>query len=130
VPAPSAVLISYGIPQDEAARTNGLNSAQDLASAGFSSAGTNFTFAFPPLSLSLLKLAPAAPTLNAFAATPGEIALQLSGQPGASYLLQSSNDLRTWTTVSTNRLLGAENTLSINPPATAERLFWRAVWEP
>lgn len=45
---------SYGIPQDEAART-GVGSA-DLATSAVASAGPTFTYTFPPYSLTVLVL--------------------------------------------------------------------------
>ena len=45
---------SYGIPQDEAART-GVGSA-DIAMSSAGSAGSNFAFAFPPYSVAVLSL--------------------------------------------------------------------------
>src|SRR6266567_424473 len=130
-PNPSAAIRSYGIPQDEAARTNGTAQAQDIALTNFASAGANFSYSFPPLSLTLFTLAPAAPRLVALASDlGGELAFQLQGQPGVRYLIQTSTDLSGWTTSSTNTL--SSNTLDLTnglPPGAAMR-FWRALWQP
>jgi len=130
-PNPSAAIRSYGITQDEAARTNGSAQAQDIALTNFPSAGANFSYSFPPLSLTLFTLAPAAPRLVAPTSDPGgEIAFQLQGQPGVRYLIQTSTDLSGWTTSSTNTL--SSNTLNFTnglPSGSAMR-FWRALWQP
>jgi len=58
VPLTNASIYSYGIPQDEAARTNAPTQAQDIATNSFSSAGTSFSYTFPPFSLTVLALSP------------------------------------------------------------------------
>lgn len=131
-PASNGTLYSYGIPQDNAAKTNGPLSLQDVATAGFSGAGTNFNYVFGPYSATVLALSPAPATLLAIPTAPdaGQFVFQLQGQPGTPYILQSSPDLMTWTPVSTNTLVG--NTLSITNPISpgSPQLFWRAVWQP
>ena len=129
---------SYGIPQDEATRTNGSAQAQDIAVASFTSAGTSFTYVFPPLSLTLFTLAPAASHLAVLPPVPrpgGQLVLQLQGQPQVRYLIQSSTNLSStnlsaWTTVSTNTL--AASTLNFTNPVQAgiAARFWRALWQP
>src|SRR5204863_4059242 len=54
LPATNAVVYSYGIPQDEAART-GIGSA-DVGQAGFAGAASNFTYSFPAYSVSVICL--------------------------------------------------------------------------
>jgi len=132
VPSALATLRSYGIPQDEAARTNGTMQAQDIAVTNFTSANTNFSFTFPAYSLSLLTLAPLAPSLAVLplgSAPKGQIVLQLRGQPAVRYLLQSSSDLANWSTVSTNTLVS--DTLMMTNPVVMSPAgrFWRAVWQ-
>ena len=64
-PGSLATIRSFGIPQDEATRTNSsVPGAQDIATNSFSSAGANFNYAFPPYSLTLFTLAPAVPSLS------------------------------------------------------------------
>jgi hypothetical protein len=53
-----AALRSFGIPQDEAARTNA-PAAQDIALSNPGPVSTNFNFSFPALSLTLSTFAPA-----------------------------------------------------------------------
>jgi hypothetical protein len=55
-PASGAALYSYGIPQDEAART-GTNSP-DIARRDFTGAAPEFSFQFPPYSASVMVLSP------------------------------------------------------------------------
>jgi alpha-N-arabinofuranosidase len=57
-PSASATIQSYGIPQDQATKNNVGGSAEDLATTNFPGAGTNFTYNFPPLSLTLFTFAP------------------------------------------------------------------------
>ena len=56
-PDASAVVYSYGIPQDEAART-GVGSP-DVARVDFSGAGPTFSYTFPAYSATVLSLQPA-----------------------------------------------------------------------
>ena len=129
-PQASATLRSYGIPNDEAARTNAPAAAQDISTDTFASAGTNFTYSFPPYSLTLLTLAPTAPKLTTIAAAAGQFVFQLQGQPGVPYVIQTSPDLSNWTSESTNLLtsatLNVTNVITISPP----QKYWRAVWQP
>lgn len=131
VPGSSATLRSYGILQDEATRTNGPAAAKDIATNSIANAAGTFSYNFPPLSLNLFTLSPAAPTLTALSGQPpGQFVFQLNGQPSVRYYIQNSADLATWATVATNTL--SSNTLLITnpiPPASAMQ-FWRAVWLP
>ena len=132
-PGRTATVLSYGIPQDEAARTNAPAAAQDIATNTFTGAGSSFSYSFPALSLTLFTLAPSAPNLAILPPPPqpgGACVLQLQGQPGVRYYIQDSTNLAAWTTVSTNRL--TSNALNFtNPvPAGATMSFWRAVWQP
>lgn len=130
-PAALATIRSFGIPNDEAARTNGPALAQDLTTNNIANAGTNFSFACPPLSLNLLTLAPAAPRLAVAAtAPPGQVELQLEGQPDVRYVIQNSSNLASWVPVSTNTL-AAGTMIFTNLAATVPpQNFWRAVWQP
>ena len=60
VPGPNAAVQSYGIAQDEAARTNAAAPLRDIAAANFPNASTNFTYSFPPGSMTLFTFPPAA----------------------------------------------------------------------
>ena len=131
-PAPAATILSYGIPQDESARTNGPPQAQDIATNNFAGAGAAFNYTFPALSLTLFTLAPAAPRLSVLPspAPGGQFVLQLQGQPGVRYFIQNSTNLTTWTTVSTNTLVGSTLNRTNPPSATLALSFWRALWQP
>ena len=131
-PASSGTVYSYGIPQDNAAKTNGPIFFQDVATTAFSGAGTNFNYVFGPYSATLLALSPGPATLLAIPTVPaaGQFVFQLQGQSGVPYVLQSSPDLMTWTSVSTNT--PPTGTISITnsvDPSTPVQ-FWRAVWLP
>jgi hypothetical protein len=131
IPGAAATLRSYGIPQDEAARTNGPALSQDIATNSFAAAGSSFSYSFPPLSISLFTLSPAAPGLAVVApAQPGQLILQLQGQANVRYVLQSSTDLKTWTGFSTNTLTGSSLNLTNPSPTGRTVAFWRAVWQP
>jgi len=132
-PAPVATVRFYGMPQDEAARTNAASTFQDLATNQITGVGTNFNLSFPPLSMTLLTLSPAAPEPPLLGlvspASPGRAwTLRLQGKPGQSYLLQSTTDLVGWATVSTNTLSGTQ--LDMTLPSGPSIQFWRAAWTP
>jgi hypothetical protein len=131
-PGAVATVRSFGIPQDEAARTNGSAQAQDIATNTLSSASTNFAFNFPALSLTLLTLAPPPPFLSDILGpqTTGQAVLELHGQPNVRYVLQHSTDIVNWTGVWTNTLSGTVVTVTNQLPAVTAVNFWRAVWQP
>ncbi len=130
VPSASATIHSYGMPQDNAAENNQSAALQDVAVSSYASAGTQFTNTFSPLSLTLFTFAPAAPLLKMLAASPGQFAFQLEGQPQTPYVVQTSTNLVNWTSVSTNLLTGASMNFTNAIPSGSGRQFWRAVWQP
>ena len=131
LPAATNTFRSYGIPQDEAART-GVGSP-DLATNTLTGAAASFNCALPPYSLTLLTLAPVAPKLQALPtsqAPAGRFVFQLQGQPAVRYVIQTATDFATWTPVSTNTLTSPTlNFTNLLSPGSALRL-WRAVWQP
>ncbi len=134
-PWPTATVRSYGIQQDEAARTNGPAAAQDIALTYYLSASANFTYSCPPYSLTLFTFAssdsvPTAPQLNLLPAAAGQFTFQVLGQAYVPYVIQSSTDLSTWTSVETNILI--EGTLNVTNPVSPDtpQQFWRALWQP
>ena len=132
-PAPGAKVLSYGIPQDEAARTNAPLAAQDIATNSFAGASSSFSYSFPPLSLTVLTLAPGAPSLVVLPPAPqpgGQFVFQIQGQPGTRYYVQNSTNLTDWSTVSTNVLTAATASVTNPVPAGIGMSFWRAVWQP
>ncbi|HET7625959.1 MAG TPA: alpha-L-arabinofuranosidase [Verrucomicrobiae bacterium] len=128
-PDETATIHSFGIPQDEAARTNGPSVAQDIAVSDFSGAATNFDYSFPPLSLTLFTFAPEAPGLVALPVNGNNaFVFQLQGQPSVPYVLQTSTDLNTWISVETNTLSGSAMNFTNTISSGAKQQFWRAVW--
>ena len=129
-PWSTASIRSFGIQQDEATRTNNLTpGAQDIATNSASLNGL-FTNSFPPGTMTLFTFKPGPAQLAASLPQPGQCVLQLHGQPGTPYVIQSSPDLFTWTPASTNLLVGnALNITNVISPATHQQ-FWRAVWQP
>jgi hypothetical protein len=69
-PLPNATVYSYGIPQDETARTNGPVQNLDIATNSISSAGTSFSYTFPPYSATVLALAGNMTNILASSANP------------------------------------------------------------
>lgn len=130
VPATAATLYSYGLPQDEASRTNGPSAAQDLSQTTVAIAGTNFTYLFPPLSINVLSLPPAPSSLLNVVSQPPQIQMTLQGQPGVTYVLEKSADLKTWTPVSTNTLAGPSVLITLNTNSGAVQQYYRSVWKP
>jgi len=131
VPSANATVQSYGIPQDQAVEYGGSSAPlQDIATTNFPTAGTNFTCSFPALSLTLFTFAPAAAQLQSSLTSDGQFTLQIQGQTGVPYVVQTSADLINWTSISTNLLnsnvLNLTNAIS---PASPQQ-FWRAVWLP
>src|ERR1035437_4905508 len=127
-PWSTATVRSYGIAQDEATRNNGPAAAQDIATNSLAGAGTNFTTAFPPYSLTLFTFAPAAPKVQTIAATGGKFIFQLQGQTGVPYQIQTSTNLIAWTSNATVTLSGTTWNVTNNISSGAK--FWRAVWLP
>jgi hypothetical protein len=123
VPSTNAIVYSYGIPQDTAART-GVGSP-DNAQTNLTGVQSSFSATFAPFSASVLVLSAAPPvSLAVLPASPGMFSFQLQGQPGARYVLQYSVDLASWANWSTNTLSGSTATFinSISGP----RQYWRA----
>jgi alpha-L-arabinofuranosidase len=131
VPATNATVYSYGIPQDDAART-GIGSP-DIAQTTAPVAGANFNYTFPPYSATVLRLTPAAPTLAVPASAqtvPGQFVFQLQGLAGVPYVIQMSTNLTStnWMAISTNT--PASGTLNLTNAMSSGAQFYRAVWRP
>lgn len=132
-PAATATIRSYGIPNDEASRTNGPAAAQDISTNSLATAGANFTYAFPPYSLTLLTLAPTAPKLQAIPASqsaPGEFVFQLQGQRSVRYVIQTATNFASWMPMATNTLTSPTLNLTNLLAPGFEPHLWRAVWQP
>jgi hypothetical protein len=125
----NAVAYSYGISQDEAART-GLGSP-DIALTNFTTTGTNFAFSFPPYSVTVFSLQPGAPRLAPVALQPnGGFELQLQGEPSATYTIEISTDLAAWSPITTNTLTNATFDFTDLQATNSTHRFYRAVWIP
>ncbi len=131
-PAPDGTVYSYGIPQDDAAETNGSASLQDIATTSFSGSGTNFNYVFPPYSATVLALSPAPATLLSVSTAPAanQFVFQLQGQTGVPYVVQSSTNLLTWTSTSTNTLSSDTINITNSMDPSLPVQFWRAIWQP
>ncbi len=127
MPNSTATVMTYGIPQDEATRTNGPAAMQDLATNSFSGAATSFSYSFPPLSMTVFTLAPAAPKVS-IAASSGQFVVQVQGQQNVRYVLQKSTDLRAWSNVATNTPSGTTWSVTNSINSGTGTSFWRAVW--
>jgi hypothetical protein len=130
VPASDAAVYSYGIPQDEAARTS--IGSPDIAQTSFSGAGTNFNYTFPPYSATVIVLAPAPAELLAMPVLPpgNEFVFQLQGQEGVPYVIQRSADLLSWTPDRTNTLAAGTLNITNSMDSSTPAQFWRAIWQP
>jgi alpha-L-arabinofuranosidase len=131
VPAANATVYSYGIPQDDAARTG--SGSPDIAQTGFAGAGASFNYTFAPYSATVLALTPAAPTLVVPVTPPplsGQFVFQLQGLPGVPYVIQMSTNLisTNWMAISTNT--PASGTLNLTNAMSSGAQFYRAVWRP
>jgi hypothetical protein len=136
VPWPGADIRFYGIPQDEAVRTNGPVSSQDIQLTNYSSASASFSYAFPPYSLTLFTFAPTAPQLlvppllNGGGQANTLFVFQLQGQQNVRYVIQSSTNLQSWVSVSTNTLAGSTLNVTNTVLSSAPVKFWRVAWLP
>jgi hypothetical protein len=130
IPASSGTVYSYGIPQDNAAEFS--VGSPDIAQSSLSGAGTNFNYAFPPYSATVLTLSPAPATLLAMPVPPaaGQFVFQLQGQAGVPYIIQRSTDLVTWASISTNTPLASTINLTNSVDPSFPTQFWRAIWLP
>ncbi len=131
IPTADATIRSFGIPNDEAARTNGPAAARDISTNSFAAAGTNFTYNFPSYSMTLLTLSPAAPRLKAVSMQAnGQFQLQLQGQADVPYVIQISTNLINWSSVLTNTLSSNTFEWTDASATNAPRRLYRAVWLP
>jgi alpha-N-arabinofuranosidase len=126
----NATVQSYGVPQDLAVEFDESASLQDIATTNLTTASTNFSYVFPPLSLTLFTFAPTAPQLKPTLTADSEFVLQLQGQNGVPYVIQTSTDLVNWVSISTNICNG--NLLSLTNVVSPDwsQQFWRAIWQP
>jgi alpha-L-arabinofuranosidase len=98
-PNAAATIRSYGIPQDEATRTNAPAGMQDIATNHMTVVSGGFTYAFPPYSMTLFTLVPIGPPLAVTQTTNNTLAVSWPWPSVGWHLLQNA-DLTTtnWTT--------------------------------
>jgi hypothetical protein len=75
--------------------------------------------------------APGSPLLTVLPpqTTSGQFVVQLIGEIGQLYIVQTSSNLTTWLPVSTNLITGPSLTITNTPIAGATQQFWRVVPE-
>jgi hypothetical protein len=95
-PQSNATIHSYGIPQDEAARTGA--GSPDVAAGTLSVAGPSFAYTFPAYSATVISLAPAAvcspsisPGNQFFASIGGSGSVALRAGSGCSWTVVNNN---------------------------------------
>jgi hypothetical protein len=131
VPWTTATMKSYGLAQDYAAETNGPAVLQNIATNSATVAST-FNYNFPPLSLTLFTFSPGPSALSVLTVQPTSVQLQLQGQSGAPYVIQSATNLPggIWTSIATNVLNGATTNITVSVAPGASKQFYRSVWQP
>src|ERR1017187_10017224 len=124
----------YGMQQDNAAKTGA--GSPDIGQRVFPVAGTNFSYSFPPYSVTVLALLPAPPPSPAqllpvpASITASQFVFQLQGQTGVPYVIQTSTNLVTWTSISTNTLLSSPMNITNLLAPSFPMQFWRSVCLP
>jgi hypothetical protein len=70
------------------------------------------------------------PSLSAVSSAPksGSFVLQLSGIPGQTYWIQTSTNLVTWTSLSTNTLASSSVNITNTVAPASTHQYWRAAW--
>ncbi len=92
-PVSGGTIYSYGIPQDTAAETS--VGSPDVAQSAFSFAGTNFNYAFPPYSATVMVLSPVAPPqLTSWSVLAnGSFTLAFTNYTGLNFTVLGSTNL-------------------------------------
>jgi hypothetical protein len=114
----AATVRSYGMPQDNATKTNGPLLLQDIATNQMTVAGGGFTYTFPPYSMTLFTLAPTSPMLTVFPTASNSLVVSWP-YPSAGWILLQNTDLATtnWTAPpETIQNDGTNNFIIIAPP--------------
>jgi hypothetical protein len=131
VPWTTATVRFWGLAQDIAAETNGPTALQDIATNS-AAVASSFNYNFPPMSLTLFTFSPGPSSLAVLQVQPASVQLQLQGQPGATYVIQTTTSLTagSWIPVATNLLTGTTTNLTLSTSPTSPNQFYRAVWSP
>jgi len=111
LPATNAVVYSYGIPQDEAART-GIGSA-DIAQASFTGAASKFSYSFPPYSVSVICLTNLPPPIivGIVRNGNGSVILTWIAKSNCTYIVQDCGALsNSWQMIGSPTNAGPTNT--------------------
>jgi len=92
-PAAGGTIYSYGIPQDTAAQTG--TGSPDVAQTAFSFTGTNFNYAFPPYSATVMVLTPvASPQLQKLTVLgDGSFSFNFTSFTGLNFTILSTTNL-------------------------------------
>ena len=124
-PDASATIRSYGIPQDEAARTNAPLAKQDIATSQMVVSHGSIVYSFAPYSMTLFSLAPSGPLLAV--SRPASDTMVISWPyPSAGWSLEQSTDLVSgaWTApAATIQNDGTNNFINLSP--SPENSFFR-----
>ena len=129
LPWTNGTIRTFGIPQDEAARTNAIFAAQDISTNDLA-ISTNLSRTFPPYSLTLVSFPPTALRLSPLTKSETNFTFQIQGQPQTRFALQSSTNFVNWVSISTNTLSNAVQNVTKMIPADSPKTFWRTVWIP
>jgi hypothetical protein len=131
VPWTTATVKSYGLAQDNAAETNGAPALQGIPT-NFVIAASTFNYNFPPLSLTLFTFSPGPSALSVQKVQPTSVLLQLRGQSGAPYVIQSATNLLSgiWSSITTNVLSSATTNITVPIVTGAPQEFYRSFWLP
>ncbi len=130
-PAGPAAVYRYGLPQDYAAQTG--VEGTDILQSSFSVTSTNFSFAFAPYSLTVIRLSPAVDNIPLrlgwqVQGDASSLVFTLSGPATKTAVVQTSTNLIDWVDWQTNQLNGSSTQLPALSPAT--QLFFRAMLRP
>src|SRR5262249_3560656 len=124
---------SYGIPQDEAARTNAPFALQDIEPQQVTLASaTNFTYSAPPLSLTLVTLEPVAqqpqPPVISIVKDPSNnnLIIETRASSSGTYALHASTNLLSWTLLATNSIGMGSSSYYTNLSSDKNPQFYRA----
>ncbi len=124
-PDANATIRSYGIPQDEATRTNAPFAKRDIATSQMVVSHGSFGYSFGPYSMTLFSLAPSGPPLTV--SRPASDTVVVSWPyPSTGWNLEQSTDLVSGPWISPSATIqndGTNNFINISP--AADNLFFR-----
>jgi len=123
-PDSAAKVYSYGMLQDNAAKTNAPLAMQDIATNQMTVARSTFQYSFPPYSLTLFLLTPTGPTLAATRSAPNTVRISWPW-PSTGWTLQQNTDLATsnWTAPPEMNENDGTNNFIVITPLTSNMFF-------